>query len=493
MTEAVKSLQVSLWAQPGGPNTPVRFLGCHAINSVTVPKGSNTLNHCPDPVQPGKFKVSSKTKAAPGLVTFTIESKVYRVFDYLENLNCPIPLIAQVTSCAPKNEFWNWDRAFIFVNADNVQESINNLVSGGAEESEVMQMFDMEADAMVRLIPLQVYRDESIAETQALNKIFSSDVDTCAGFCGPAVSACDRMFAVADAIAGSASGKANVWTVVEDVWTVAAADPFDTDENISTGATFPIDRTSRRILVFRGTTDAGAPAEAAYSDDNGATWVAANIGTDNGEFVPNSHSAFSLNQNNVWVGSDSGRIYFSNNGGTTWVAQEDQGIHSGNWNWIQMLDERTGFAGGAADVIAATVDGGGTWSQVNATGNGGDVTCGAVIDASNLWVGTDDGEIFFSRDGGVTWTERTGWNGSGTGAVRDLKFRNNMLGFMIHETASGKANILQTRNGGYTWELITTPTNSGINAMLTCSDSLLYAVGEPQGGRPVVYKIQPSS
>src|SRR5690606_27178368 len=101
------------------------------------------------------------------------------------------------------------------------------------------------------------------------------------------------------------------------------------DEAISAGVCFAIDRNTRRILVFRGTTDVSAPAEAAYSDDGGTTWTNVNIGSDNGEFVSSPKAVHAINQYNIWAGTNSGRIYFSNDGGGTWVAQEDQGIHSG--------------------------------------------------------------------------------------------------------------------------------------------------------------------
>lgn len=493
--EPIKSLSVSLWALPGGPNSQPYFLGCHTIGSVTKPKGNNTLIHCPDPVQPGRYKVATKTRSAPGLVTFTIESKMYGLFDYLENLNCPIPIIAQAVDCAPKNEFWNWRRAFIFLNADNVQEGLSNLLSGGDDENPVMMSFDMEADDMIRLAPLRLSRDSSIAETQALNYIFACDKDICAGPCGAANEHCDTLYAVSDPVSGSASNTATVWIMQNDTWVAADADPFDTDEAISAGVCFALDRLTTRILVFRGTTDAGSPAEAAYSDDGGDTWTNVNIGSDNGEFVVSGKAVHAINQNNIWVGTDSGRIYFSNDGGGTWSIQEDQGIQAAAWNWVQMIDDRNGWAGGAGDVIATTNDGGQVWSQVNSTGQGGDITSGSVVDTNTAWVGTDDSEIFFTNNGGVTWTQRIGWTGSGQagGRVDDIRFVNNMIGFMSVRNGANKSTILQTRTGGFNWEVIETPNNSGINSMIACGIRLMYAVGEPSGGKPVVYKLQPVS
>lgn len=488
--QPITSLFVSLWAMPGGPNTPPKFLGCHTIGSVTVPKGNNTLVHCAHPVQPGRYEVATKTRSAPGLVTFTIESKMYKLFDWLENLNCPIPIIAQVVSCSPKNEFWNWERAFIFVNADNVQEGISNLISGGDDENPVMLSNDFEADELLRVSRLRISRDSSIAETQALNHIFACDQDICAGPCGAANEHCSTLYAVSDPVVGSATNKATVWIMSDDTWVAAEADPFATGEVISAGACFSVDRSTTRLLVFRGSTDAGNPAEAAYSDDGGDTWVTVNIGTDNGEFVSSPQAVSLINQYNIWVGTDSGRIYFSNDGGSSWTVQEDQGIHAAAFNWIQMIDDRNGWAGGAGDVIATTNDGGQVWSQANATGQGGDITAGGVVDTNNAWVGTDDGELFFTSNGGVSWTQRIGWSGSGVGSVDDIKFVNNMVGYMSVRNGSNKSTLMTTRTGGYSWEALETPSNSGINSIIVCGLRTLYAVGEPSGGKPVVYKAQ---
>jgi photosystem II stability/assembly factor-like uncharacterized protein len=493
--EPITSLSVSLWALPGGPNSQPRFLGCHTIGGVTKPKGNNTLVHCPDPVQPRKYKVATKTRSAPGLTTFTIETKMYKLYDFLENLDCPIPIVAQAVDCAPKNEFWNWTRSFIFVNADNVQEGLSNLSSGGDDENPVMMTFDMEADDMIRVSPLRVSRDLDIAETQALNHIFACDQDICAGPCGAANEKCDTLYAVSDAVTGSASNKGTVWVMSNDTWEATDADPFATSEVVISGVCFAIDRSTRRILVFRGTTDVAAPAEAAYSDDGGTTWITVNIGSDNGEFVASAHSVFAINQYNIWVGTDSGRIYFSNDGGGSWTVQENAGIHAGAWNWIQMIDDRNGYAGGAADIIATTSDGGQVWSQANATGGGGDITSGGVIDTNTAWVGTDESELFFTTDAGITWTQRVGWKGSGQagGRIDDIEFVNNMVGFMSVRDGSAQSELLMTRTGGYGWEVITTPTNAGLNSVIACGLRKVWAVGEPSGGKPVIYKLSPVS
>lgn len=488
---SLKSMEGAIFVQPGGPNTDVRYLGsCHRITGVSWNRGTNTLHHCGDPVQPNQFRVTDKTKGPPGLVTYNIESQVQALISYIEELNCPVPVLITSTNKAPKNDDTNWDRAWLLPNSDNVQRDWSDLV-GMDENSLVMRTTGMEADAVIELVRLKVFRDSDISETEALNHIFACDFDICASETSPRGDRCDTLYAVGDAVSGSAVGTASVWKFSNGNWAALAADPFGADENIATGTCFILDRETTRILVFRGTTDAGNPAEAAYSDDNGVTWSNANIGSVNGEFVAGPHSLAALDRNHIWVGTNLGRIYFSANGGESWEIQENAQIHISGWNWIEMLDSSNGFAGGTNDVVAVTGDGGETWSQVNAPGNGGDILCGAVVDPLRAWVGTDDGDLFYTFDAGATWFPRGNWAGSGTGAVKSIRFFGDQVGFMVHEDGTGKARFFMSKSGGANWETIVTPTNSGVNSMLLCSPRLLWAVGEAHGGRATVYKVNP--
>lgn len=483
-------LQGAIFVQPGGPNTDVQYLGaCHQVANISWDEGSNTLHHCGDPVQPNRFQVSRKIKGAPGLVTFNVVSEMQLVISYMQQFKCPAPIIVTNTNRAPKNDDANWDVAWIFTNADPISRSYDNLV-GTSDNDIIRRTTGMEADSLIELYPLRPY-PVAVAETEAFNAVFACDYDLCADVGVQRSNRGDTLWAVADAVAGSAVGTASVWKYSNNQWAATATDPFDQDENIIAGSCFILDRNTTRVIVFRGTTDAGAPAEAALSDDDGATWTNVNIGTVNGEFVPNAHSLIALDRNHIWVGTNLGRIYFSADGGESWTVQENATIHAGAWNWIHMSDALNGFAGGAADVIAVTADGGESWGQVNATGDGGDILAGAVIDADRAWVGTDDGDLFYTLDGGYTWRQRAGWAGSGTGEVRSLAFYGDQVGYMVAENALGRATFYMTKSGGANWETITTPNNSGMNHLVIANPLLVYAVGEAHGGAAAVYRLAP--
>src|SRR5690554_3099998 len=111
MPEPQKSMEGSLFIQPGGPNTVVQYLGsCHRLTDIQQNLGNNTLHYCGDPVQPNQYRISTKVKGPPGLVTFNIESQIQQLGSFLETLNCPVPLLATTTKKAPKNDDTNWDR-----------------------------------------------------------------------------------------------------------------------------------------------------------------------------------------------------------------------------------------------------------------------------------------------------------------------------------------------------------------------------------------------
>jgi photosystem II stability/assembly factor-like uncharacterized protein len=138
------------------------------------------------------------------------------------------------------------------------------------------------------------------------------------------------------------------------------------------------------------------------------------------------------------------------------------------------------MAVGAAGAVIKTVDGGLTWSLATVP-VAAVLNCVHMIDAKRVWVGSANGNIYFSTDGGTTWTIRTGWPGAGVAGmgVMDLDFLpgNDLEGFMISNTAAPVGTILRTINGGLDWQTITTPTNIGLNTLWPAREDLVFVGG----------------
>ena len=497
MSEPFKRMDGMVWILPDGPNTEAYPLACFVVNDITKPRGDNTPFYCQDPSGPGRYLTKGKSKSPPGLATLSLEGYIETRFEEIENLICQSTVIITQTKSGRKDRITNWDRSWIVPGFDITNETISNLVGRDSDDPSMMS-FDANANDIYRLIPFRVYR-QSTSQTTAINSIFACDEDICQSEFGVRHRRGDTLYAVTDAVAGSAVGTANVLYKDSDAetstaWTAIATDPFGTSEHILAGVCFAIDNDTSRILVFLGVTDAGNPAECSYIDrTNGVfgTWTSANIGTVNGEFVSSSKAAFALDDHNIWVGTNLGRIYFSEDGGVTWTLQENAAIHAADWSWVQFIDDRTGFAGGDADVVAITVDGGVTWSQMTATGGGDNIVTGGAFNPNQLWVGTSGGDLYFSNDGALTWDART-FAGTGVGTIDDMSWLNDHIGMISHRSAAPVSTVYMTKDGGKNWESLTTLTNVGLNKVFMVSNRLAYACGEVSGGTGVIFRMNPA-
>jgi len=263
-------------------------------------------------------------------------------------------------------------------------------------------------------------------------------------------------------------------------FTDTASDPFAAGIGAKSGTRFPMGRDGWRWLVWQEV-DAAGQGYIAYCDDLlGTAWTTVAIGgAAAGEGSIRGQSVFSLHGRFIFLAGANGSIWKSTDYGLTWTQVEAGVIHAGNYNCVHFADENYGVAGGAADIIAVTTDGGITWNAATPTGSGDDILCCWQHDKNRIWLGTDEGSLYFSRDGGVTWTERTGWAGSGVGDVTGMSWYDDHYGFICSDTAAPVGTVLRTINGGYDWEAIDTPDQCRTDTHCLCRarSGLRYRAG----------------
>lgn len=464
----------AVFIQLNGLNTAPDYLGCHDVDDIEETLGETAVWLCKDASAAGRWKTVKSSKGAPSKVTTTIMTDIRKKADLLEELPDDTPIYFNLQA-GRQDIFTAFERSF-GAKWTNESRTRSNLVKGREEEGGSSergeQSFDLTAPP-----PLYAFFDlsdaalrVSVVETAAFNNIVFCDEN------------CETGFATAD---NAGATTANVVDV--ETW-AATADPFGTSEAIVGATCFPITKTGKRWLVARGTTDAGNPAEVAYSDDNGATWTLANVGSTNAQFAPDSGSLYALDQYHIWMTTSGGYIYFSDDGGATWTAQESGVIHTGNNNAVFFADEDTGMVVGAGDVISISTDGGETWSAATATGSAQALTT-VGFSGDFWWVGTGGGRLYYTDDFGDSWTQRR-FAGDNAGNVAMVKFLNEFFGVIAHNTAAPVGRLFYTINGGYDWKLIPLPTNAGINDLWICSHKKIYAVGEASGGTAVVVKVE---
>jgi photosystem II stability/assembly factor-like uncharacterized protein len=450
------------------------------VGDVSEPTGDVTLLYCPDPAEMGRFKVKNSFQGAPEAPTFSIETDMRRVADYLEHLTCPVSIFVHKAQCGRRDDFTNWARSFIFRKSRVTTRGITNLAARNPDaEEETLQTFDISCEEVERVYGSRATR-VTLAETQNVTGVAIGGENRCGSDCG---SPMDWGDILAFATAAGVGATANVLvTTTGGAPTAAAADPFGVNENIAGIVIVKAGSGAFRIIAARGTTDAGNPAEIAYSDDYGATWANVNVGSTNAEYSAGRHALFALDFRNIWLGTDGGNIYYSDDGGVTWTKQTTVALAS-DIVAIGFTDENYGFAVTDAGGAYKTVDGGTTWGATSdpTTGSGAanDI---AVMSPYFVFVSGTDG-LFYTMDGGTTWAQR---NATPLAAV---EFEDEQYGVAVGSAASGL--IYQTIDGGYSWNALTLVANSGLLDVGIVSTRKALVTGAANGGTGFYATVDP--
>ena len=471
-----------LFVQPGGPNTEPFYLGCHTLADITESEGAIELLRCFNPEGDG-WDVAGNTISPPDPVTFSIETHMMKTRSWIQRMEFPASFYVLQSETGRRDNFKNYDSGMVIADARRSSKTRSGTVAI-EEDAASMVSADFEAYPPVYELDEQTVTRQASVATDVLNDIWMNpDAHDYASW-GSRLYRGSLGIAGGDSAVGPALATLLFVTEYGDTLTPAGADPMAAGVDLEATRFFYVGKNTRRYVVSMEA-PAGAQGLTAYSDDGGAVWTTSNVGgAVAGHGTLNGRALWCPNERFSLLASNLGFIYKSTDGCVTWVAKEEAGIAATLYACVHADPTDTYcIAGGPADAIVLSEDGGESW-QVSAavTGGGGDILCCWRFDENKMFVGTDDGELWYSRDGGVSWTEQTRIPGIGVGDVMDMYWNNEHVGWIAKDTAAPVGAILRTINGGWDWEAITTPTNAGLNAIMAPTVNLCYAVGNLQGG-----------
>jgi photosystem II stability/assembly factor-like uncharacterized protein len=487
----------AIWVQPDGLGTQPVFLGCHELGDIAIPKGDVKLYYCPDEAIPNEYVVMDSIQSAPGPVTTNIKTDLLKMADALEDIRCKVPVYVHRVDCPPKNVFGNYYRSFAMPATWITNRGLTKLTSRDPDSQDrTEQTFDLTAEEGYDYFKFKASRI-AIADTEAFTDITSCDFSACPGGCGAGGDACDTLYTAGDVKSGSPVNRADVWKIYgKGVSTFnLLTDPFAGGEKIASIECIVVDKDTTRLIVARGTTDAGNPMEIAYSDDGGATWSYVNVGSLVGQYSMGPNALFVLDAYHIWLVCTSGYVYFSQDFGLTWTAQSSGGVTAANLYAVSFFSDEIGMAVGATNAVIYTIDGGSVWTAgAGATGKGA-VTINdvAILTQSIIFIAYNDGNLYRTDDGvsaaAGNWDTR-GFSGSGTGSITDMDWYSEGQGAIVWNAASGVGKMFTTIDGGWTWEAVTID-NAGLNAVHFCSPKLVYGCGNIYAGTGLVFKAVP--
>lgn len=136
----------------------------------------------------------------------------------------------------------------------------------------------------------------------------------------------------------------------------------------------------------------------ARTTDGGQNWTVFDM-PDN-----NANAAFFIDLQNGWAGSgpfDGQQLYKTTNGGTTWELADDDTYPL--ITDIAMINAQAGFLSGR-DFMYKTNDGGASWTKMHVDAQPS-LTRMFVVNEQIICSGLNNGFIFYTSNGGVTWQQ----------------------------------------------------------------------------------------
>lgn len=133
-------------------------------------------------------------------------------------------------------------------------------------------------------------------------------------------------------------------------------------------------------------------------------------------------------------------------------------------------------------------DYGATWTMVNIGTTNNEAAVGHqslfIYNAANMWVCTDDGNVFKSTDAGVTWVlEASALVASGGNPLNAIRFMDQNIGVAVGDTDT----VIYTVDGGRNWQAGTATGGGGDLDTVTVHSRYRFSVGTDDGDHYMSY------
>lgn len=484
-----------LWTiedRAGPANIPV-YQGRGRAMAESWALGDRTPIMEPDPNNYGKFRIVDAIKAAKGLPTLPIEVRyMFTLSEFLRmaRRGCPLDLQVHMGKCRdPRNFNAGWDKVTVLEGGDISSFGTGEL--GALEQDQdvvINESIEINGLDLYEVMPITMTELAAVEIMGQVVGVVICDSVQC-GECGVPSTGCQTFFAVTITDPGSPGLPAEVIFSADGGVTIGQT-------NIATlGASDdPTGLACVGIYLVVISNDGDGYHYAPLADIlNGVeVWTEVDTLADGSAWpaAGSPNAIFSLGSAHTWIAGDLGYIFFAEDI-TVGPVVQDAGVAAGanNLNDIHAYDEDNVVVVGAAGACAVTRNRGATWANVDTTDIGVvELNCVWMKSENEWFVGDANGQLWYTRDGGVNWVEKT-FPGSGGGAVRDIVFATPTVGYMAHSTALVAGRILRTIDGGHSWYVApegttTIPANDYVASLATVAECPNVVYGGGLGDTP---------
>lgn len=451
------------------------------MTAVSQAYGDVTKIENPDPYRYGKYVEIGEIRGASERVTTSLEGRyamnLRSTLLELAKANCAVDVQLHIGKCTDPSAFNAFEKAVIIENAfltNWATEDLGNLASG--DEAVVNETADVSGKDVYEVLPMSFGEKASSIVTNEILKAALCDYASC-GDCEDESSGCEKVYAISKAAGGSPGTPPDVVFTIDGGTTWYA---HDIDTLTSAQDPTDIGCLGSYVIVTSNVANSISYALKSQIDDLiDPAWTEITTG-----FVTGGEpNCISVKGGKAYIGGDAGYVYLCEDPTVGVTALSAGAATVDDLLDIDALSETFVVAVGRNGQVIYT-ENGESFARATAlpVGVGINLNCVAVKNESEWWVGTSTGRLYYTLDGGGSWTEKS-FTGSAAGRVDDIKFATDSVVYMAHATATPAGRILRSYDGGYSWLVTpertgaTIPSNDRINALVVCAEDPNWVVG----------------
>lgn len=463
------------------PDHKPSYESCLRMMGISQGFGDISKIEEPDPYNYDSFREVGDIRGSTERVTTSLEGR-YAInllsdLSKLARKKCDFDVQLHFGQCSDPSDFMTFEKVIVLEKAGITNYSTEDL---GALQSDdnapVNESVDVSAREFYEVLPISFGVKAGSIVTNEIVDITIFDSASC-GECETESDGCYKIFGISLQAGGSPStppdivyslDKGETWAA-HDIDTLGAA-----EDPTAVGGVGP--------YVFVVSNDTNSLHYALVSElELGIDPDFTEVTT--GFVAGGEPNAVSVIGSIVYIAGDGGYVYKSEDITSSVTAIESGTVTSSILRDIHAFSEDFVVAVGDNGAVIYT-ENGSTFSAATTSpvGYGVTLNCVWVKSESEWWVGSNAGNLYYTLNGGSTWTAKA-FPGSGTGIVHDIVFSTDSVGYLSHETASDVGRILRSYDGGYQWQITpertgaTLPANDRVNALAVCQFDANFVVG----------------
>lgn len=471
--------RVVLIKNRAGPANEPDFQDCMAAGALEYNFGDSEPIKAPDPERFGETVDVGEIQAVAERPTTSLvgryASDLRSLMLDLARKKCPFDVHINFGECSDPRDNNTFSKKVAFMAARGGSYSTDDL--GSLEEnSAVNETLEVSGIDFVEVMPLSFSSKGGDAVTNPLNDVIICSIVSC-GDCEEEDDGCDNIYAVGESTPGSPGTSPDIVYSVDngvtwfgtDINTIAVGNGADGVACLETYIVAVSADEASLHYITKSDLDTTPPAAGFTEITTG--FVGSNFPVD----------IWSVG-NYAFIAGLNGYIYGSSDP-TVGVTVLDAAIATtDNLNAVHALNDKFAVMVGASGRIVKT-ENQVSWSTVTGpTGVSDGFDAVWLLSEDDWWIGTDAGELYYTRNGGTTWTQKVLPNQSTVSTVNDIAFSNDTLMYVATTTTTTAGRLYRSYDGGYSFVIMpegtaVMPANDSIKAVAACGNDVNFVVG----------------